>query len=120
MNEATFNEFVLAFPMRRTSALSLDGDLASSPVALDILFLWGRDCVNCEIAKAANVDFKLPKDTEEEASSERPRKREVIADRKGRRVMVERSADADESEARPPRAPRGGSYKGRRDRPGRG
>ncbi|HMM66165.1 MAG TPA: thioredoxin family protein [Dokdonella sp.] len=53
MNEATFNEFVLAFPMRRTSALSLDGDLASSPVALDILFLWGRDCVNCEIAKAA-------------------------------------------------------------------
>jgi 23S rRNA pseudouridine2605 synthase len=79
-----------------------------------------RDQLGEKIAKAANVDFKLPKDTEEEASSERPRKREVIADRKGRRVMVERSADADESEARPPRAPRGGSYKGRRDRPGRG
>ncbi|WP_139224907.1 thioredoxin family protein [Dokdonella immobilis] len=53
MNEATFNEFLLAFPMRRTRAAQLDADLATTPALLDILFLWGRDCVNCEIAKAA-------------------------------------------------------------------
>ena len=53
MNEATFNEFLLAFPMRRTRAADLDVDLATSSALLDILFLWGRDCVNCEIAKAA-------------------------------------------------------------------
>jgi thiol:disulfide interchange protein len=52
MNEATFNEFVLAFPMRRTSSITLDGDLAASSATLEILFLWGRDCVNCEVAKA--------------------------------------------------------------------
>jgi len=52
MNEATFNEFVLAVPMRRTSSTALDGDLAASSATLDILFLWGRDCVNCAVAKA--------------------------------------------------------------------
>lgn len=53
MNEATFNEFVLAFPMRRTSSAALDSELAASSASLDILFLWGRDCVNCDVAKAA-------------------------------------------------------------------
>lgn len=53
MNEATFNEFLLAFPMRRTRSADLDADLAATPARLDILFLWGRDCVNCEIAKTA-------------------------------------------------------------------
>ena len=53
MKEATFNEFLLAFPMRRTSSVALDEVLGNSPAKLDILFLWGRDCVNCEIAKAA-------------------------------------------------------------------
>lgn len=53
MNEATFSEFLLAFSMRRTSSITLDAELAASPASLDILFLWGRDCVNCEVAKAA-------------------------------------------------------------------
>lgn len=35
------------------SSSALDSELGSTPAALDILFLWGRDCVNCEIAKAA-------------------------------------------------------------------
>ena len=52
MNEATFNEFFLAFPMQGTSSAALDSELAASPVSLDILFLWGRDCMNCDIAKA--------------------------------------------------------------------
>lgn len=53
MNEATFNELVLALSMRRTSCAAFEDELAASPARLDILFLWGRDCVNCEVAKAA-------------------------------------------------------------------
>ena len=52
MNAATFNEFFLAFPMRGTSSAALDSELAASTASLDILFLWGRDCVNCDVAKA--------------------------------------------------------------------
>lgn len=51
-NEMKFTEFALAFPMHHTSSGTLDRDLAKSPASLDILFLWGRDCVNCEVAKA--------------------------------------------------------------------
>lgn len=53
MNEAKSNEFFLAFAMRRTSSAVLESELAESPASLDILFLWGRDCVNCDVAKAA-------------------------------------------------------------------
>ncbi len=53
MNQAKSNEFFLAFAMRRTSSITLDDDLDNSSAALDILFLWGRDCVNCDVAKAA-------------------------------------------------------------------
>ncbi len=52
MNESTFTEFALAFPMRPTSSVTLDSELAASQSALDILFLWGRNCVNCDVAKA--------------------------------------------------------------------
>lgn len=39
--------------MQMVTSRSLDEALARSSTALDILFLWGRDCLNCEIAKAA-------------------------------------------------------------------
>ena len=64
MKEATLNDFLLAFPMRLTSSETLDEVLGNSPANLDILFLWGHDCVNCEIAKAAilaaSTQFQWP------------------------------------------------------------
>lgn len=53
MSEATHNEFLIKFPMLHTSSAALDDVLENSTAKLDILFLWGRDCVNCDIAKAA-------------------------------------------------------------------
>ena len=40
-----------ALPMRRVTASRLDTVLADDDV-IRILFLWGDDCVNCDIAKA--------------------------------------------------------------------
>jgi hypothetical protein len=42
----------------------------------------------------------------------------LIADRKGRRVLVERSARGNDGDERPPRKPPAG-YKGKRGRPPR-
>ncbi|HET9033165.1 MAG TPA: thioredoxin family protein [Dokdonella sp.] len=53
MSTATTTEFLLAFPVREVTSTNLDDELARSPARLDILFLWGRDCVNCDIAKAS-------------------------------------------------------------------
>lgn len=39
------------FAMLEISDDSLDGVLSASPADIDILFLWGRDCPNCEVAK---------------------------------------------------------------------
>lgn len=42
------------FPMRHVTAAELDAALAEADAPpLTILFLWGRDCPNCDIAKAA-------------------------------------------------------------------
>ncbi|MDG5497762.1 thioredoxin [Niveispirillum sp. BGYR6] len=42
------------FPMRRVTAAELDAALAEADAPpLTILFLWGRDCPNCDIAKQA-------------------------------------------------------------------
>lgn len=38
------------FPMQRVSDAGLDGVLADDG-AIRILFLWGKDCPNCDIAK---------------------------------------------------------------------
>ena len=46
-------DFFFRFGMRRTREVELDTVLATSPGMLDILFLWGRDCPNCDIAKRA-------------------------------------------------------------------
>ncbi|MEO8010490.1 MAG: hypothetical protein ABI650_02475 [Dokdonella sp.] len=53
MSIGTAQDFFFRFPMRRTRVDELDGVLANSPKRLDVLFLWGRDCVNCDIAKHA-------------------------------------------------------------------
>lgn len=39
--------------MQRVPSESLDGVLADTGQGLTILFLWGRDCPNCDIAKRA-------------------------------------------------------------------
>jgi hypothetical protein len=49
----TLPHFFDAFPMRRVGSHDLDAVLAESAgQGLAILFLWGRDCPNCDIAKA--------------------------------------------------------------------
>lgn len=42
--------FFERFPMQRVSAAGLDAALAADDT-LRIVFLWGKDCPNCDIAK---------------------------------------------------------------------
>jgi hypothetical protein len=50
-NEGSFFQ---QFPIRAVASAELSDVLADSgAVGLTILFLWGRDCPNCDIAKAA-------------------------------------------------------------------
>jgi 23S rRNA pseudouridine2605 synthase len=80
-----------------------------------------RDQLGERITAAAGADFKLPVhdgDGEGEANDagEKPRRRTgLIADRKGRRVLVERSAGERDDDEGPRRKPSGG-YKGKRGR----
>ncbi|WP_207458430.1 thioredoxin [Azospirillum sp. SYSU D00513] len=54
MGDSAVPDFFQRFPMRRVASAELDGVLAEeSPERLSILFLWGRDCPNCDIAKRA-------------------------------------------------------------------
>lgn len=47
-------DFFQRFPMRQVGSAGLDAALAAPDRgALDILFLWGRDCPNCDVAKHA-------------------------------------------------------------------
>ena len=50
MSDSAHPGFFDAFPMQRVDAAGLDAVLADDG-ALRILFLWGRDCPNCDIAK---------------------------------------------------------------------
>jgi 23S rRNA pseudouridine2605 synthase len=80
-----------------------------------------RDQLGERIAAAAGADFKLPVHEGEgeapaEAAGEKPRRRAgLIADRKGRRVLVERAARDDGDDDAPRRRPPSG-YKGKRGR----
>jgi len=51
MAESSVPEFFNQFPMQRVTNAGLDADLASDDDRIAILFLWGRDCPNCDIAK---------------------------------------------------------------------
>lgn len=53
MSDTGETDFFVRFPMQRVSSAALDGVLADASAALDLLFLWGRDCPNCDIAKRA-------------------------------------------------------------------
>jgi 23S rRNA pseudouridine2605 synthase len=76
-----------------------------------------RDQLGERIAAKAGAEFGLPAEPESEpARQDKPRKRAgVVADRKGRRVVVERSGSSDDSDAPPKRKPPAG-YKGKRGR----
>jgi 23S rRNA pseudouridine2605 synthase len=82
-----------------------------------------RDQLGERIAGAAGADFGLPSGEGEggghaaaATTSEKPQRRTgLIADRKGRRVLVERSARDNDGDERPPRKPPSG-YKGKRGR----
>lgn len=53
MSDTTVPQFFEQFPMRRVREPELDAVLAEPAEGLSILFLWGRDCPNCDIAKRA-------------------------------------------------------------------
>ena len=57
--------FFEQFEMVCVSDDTLDEVLSASPCDIDILFLWGRDCPNCDIAKrsilAAPQRFQWPR-----------------------------------------------------------
>ena len=80
-----------------------------------------REQLGDKIAGLASADFQAPvthvqpadDDAPREERKAKPRSRAVIADRKGRRVLVERSGDAEDGE-RPYRRPKRG-YHGKRD-----
>src|SRR5690242_11031761 len=53
MSESSVPQFFEQFPMRRVQEAGLDAVLAEPGDGLSVLFLWGRDCPNCDIAKRA-------------------------------------------------------------------
>ena len=53
MIETTIPEFFQKFTMQRVCSTDLDAALAEEAAALSILFLWGHDCPNCDMAKRA-------------------------------------------------------------------
>ena len=52
----TSNRFFLHFPMQPVTSTDLDAALEANQRALAILFLWGRHCPNCDIAKQSMLD----------------------------------------------------------------
>ena len=53
MPDTAVPEFFQRFPMTKVSDASLDNALCEGGAPVGILFLWGRDCPNCDIAKRA-------------------------------------------------------------------
>jgi hypothetical protein len=51
MPDTDVPQFFDEFPMQRASSKTLDEQLAEADRPLSLLFLWGRDCPNCDIAK---------------------------------------------------------------------
>ena len=51
--ESAVPEFFQRFAMQRVREPALDAVLGDATGGLTILFLWGRDCPNCDIAKRA-------------------------------------------------------------------
>ena len=53
MSDTAVSDFFQRFPMTKVSDASLDELLGDDAAPVGILFLWGRDCPNCDIAKRA-------------------------------------------------------------------
>jgi thiol-disulfide isomerase/thioredoxin len=53
VSDATVPAFFERFPMRRIRVADLDSALADGAAPLSIVFLWSRDCPNCDMAKRA-------------------------------------------------------------------
>lgn len=54
MSDAEAAAFFQSFPVQPATAATLDAALAvGGPDALTVLFLWGNDCPNCDVAKRA-------------------------------------------------------------------
>jgi thiol-disulfide isomerase/thioredoxin len=51
MADSSVPDFFTRFPMQRVANTELDAELAVDDNRIAILFLWGRDCPNCDIAK---------------------------------------------------------------------
>jgi hypothetical protein len=51
MADTTVPRFFEQFPMQKIVDAELDTALATDDNRIAILFLWGRDCPNCDIAK---------------------------------------------------------------------
>jgi hypothetical protein len=51
MTDTQVPQFFDEFPMQRANTATLDGLLTEATRPLSLLFLWGRDCPNCDIAK---------------------------------------------------------------------
>lgn len=53
VSDSAVPDFFNRFAMRAVTSAELDAVLAEDAAPLTILFLWGRDCPNCDIAKRA-------------------------------------------------------------------
>jgi hypothetical protein len=53
MTDTLVPQFFQQFPMQSVNSHTLDDVLREHAKPLSILFLWGRDCPNCDIAKRA-------------------------------------------------------------------
>jgi hypothetical protein len=54
MSDSAVPDFFQRFPMRAATSAELDAILAEpAEERLTLLFLWGRNCPNCDIAKRA-------------------------------------------------------------------
>ncbi|TCV93242.1 hypothetical protein EC912_105102 [Luteibacter rhizovicinus] len=51
MADSAVPQFFDRFPMQRIADVDLDANLGVDDNRIAILFLWGRDCPNCDIAK---------------------------------------------------------------------
>lgn len=53
MADTAIPPFFIQFPMQHVRSDTLVDVLAEPNAAITVLFLWGRDCPNCDIAKRA-------------------------------------------------------------------
>lgn len=53
MADSAVPDFFQRFPMPAVTSGTLDAALEAGADGITVLFLWGRDCPNCDIAKRA-------------------------------------------------------------------